>query len=79
MEISINCQSSIKIVSDKILYFDPYEIREETHDADLIFITTEGVLICLIEFLKTHLEKLCDPLHYYHLSKLHTFEMGNVN
>ena len=39
MEIKVNCQSSIRIVSDKIIYFDPYQIMEETHDADLIFIT----------------------------------------
>lgn len=37
--ISLNCQSSIKITSDKIIYFDPYKIEEEVHDADLIFIT----------------------------------------
>jgi len=39
MKISINCHSSIKIESTKIIYFDPYCIEEETHDADLIFIT----------------------------------------
>lgn len=37
--ISINTQSSIKIVTDKIIYFDPFKIAEETHDADFIFIT----------------------------------------
>ena len=39
MEIRVNSQSSIRIVSDKVIYFDPYQIKEETHDADLIFIT----------------------------------------
>lgn len=39
MDISINKHSSIKIVSDKVLYFDPYLISEESHDADIIFIT----------------------------------------
>ena len=39
MEISINCHSSIKIVSDKIIYFDPFKIEKEVHDADIIFIT----------------------------------------
>ena len=34
--IEINTQSSIKI--DKI-YFDPYKIEKETHDAEIIFIT----------------------------------------
>lgn len=32
-------QSSIKIVKDKTIYFDPYKIDEEFHDADVIFIT----------------------------------------
>ena len=39
MEIKLNAQSSIKIISNKTIYFDPYLIKEETHDADLIFIT----------------------------------------
>lgn len=38
-KITINCQSSIKITDDKIIYFDPYKITENNHDADLIFIT----------------------------------------
>ena len=37
--ISINTQSSIKITGNKIIYFDPYQIKEELHDADYIFIT----------------------------------------
>ncbi len=39
MEISINCHSSIRIASDKVIYFDPFQIAEESHDADIIFIT----------------------------------------
>ena len=39
MKISINKHSSIKIESEKTLYFDPYLIDEENHDADIIFIT----------------------------------------
>lgn len=39
MEISINKHSSIKIQTDKIIYFDPYLITDEAHDADIIFIT----------------------------------------
>lgn len=38
-KISINCHSSIKIVGEKTIYVDPYCIEEESHDADLIFIT----------------------------------------
>ena len=40
MKISINTQASIRIESDnKVIYFDPFKINEETHDADYIFIT----------------------------------------
>ena len=38
-DISVNTQSSIKVISDKIIYFDPFKITEETHDADYVFIT----------------------------------------
>ena len=37
--ILVNTQSCIRISLDKILYFDPYKINEEKHDADIIFIT----------------------------------------
>ena len=37
--ITINKHSSIRIAGSRILYFDPYELQEETHDADYIFIT----------------------------------------
>ena len=37
--IKINIQSSIKITLDKIIYFDPFKIEENYHDADIIFIT----------------------------------------
>jgi L-ascorbate metabolism protein UlaG (beta-lactamase superfamily) len=39
MKIKLNAQSSIKITSNKIIYFDPFKIEEELHDADYIFIT----------------------------------------
>lgn len=39
--ISINKQSSIRIEESKILYFDAFQIEEEKHDADYIFITHE--------------------------------------
>lgn len=38
-KITINCQNSIKMTGDKIIYFDPFKIEEEYKDADLIFIT----------------------------------------
>ena len=39
MKISINKHSSIKITTNKTIYFDPYLIETENHDADIIFIT----------------------------------------
>lgn len=38
-KIEINCQNSIKIISDKIIYIDPYKIENQKNDADYIFIT----------------------------------------
>lgn len=37
--ISINCQSSIKISNGLTIYFDPYDIKEKINNADYIFIT----------------------------------------
>lgn len=39
MKIEVNAQSSIKIISDKIIYFDPFKIEKNFNDADIIFIT----------------------------------------
>ena len=40
-EITINTHSSIRVQGDRVIYFDPYCIEEERHDADVIFITHE--------------------------------------
>ena len=39
--ITVNAQSSIRIAGSKILYFDPFQIAADAHDADIIFITHE--------------------------------------
>ena len=39
-DISINRHSSIRIAGEKVLYFDPWEVKEH-HDADHIFVTHE--------------------------------------
>ena len=39
MKINVFTQAAIKIESTKNIYFDPYQIKEEYHDADYIFIT----------------------------------------
>ena len=36
--ITVNCQSSIKLIDNKVIYFDPIK-QIESHDADYIFIT----------------------------------------
>jgi len=40
-DIEINCHSSIKISKNKIIYIDPFRIKESKNDADYIFITHE--------------------------------------
>lgn len=40
-QVTVNAQSSIRIAGSEILYFDPFQIRETRHDADMIFITHE--------------------------------------
>lgn len=39
--IKVNIQSSIKITGSKTIYFDPWQIEDEPHDADFVFITHE--------------------------------------
>lgn len=38
-KIEVLIHSSIRISHDRIIYVDPFKIKEETHDADLILIT----------------------------------------
>ena len=37
--IEVLCHSSIKINKDMVIYIDPFKIKENYHDADIIFIT----------------------------------------
>lgn len=39
--ITVNAQSSIKIAGEKVIYFDPFNVTDEKHDADIIFVTHE--------------------------------------
>ena len=39
MNIEVIHHASIKLTGDKVIYFDPYKIEDEIHDADYIFIT----------------------------------------
>ena len=38
-KIEVLCHSSIKITKGLVIYFDPFKINKEYHDADIIFIT----------------------------------------
>lgn len=31
--------STVRIQGEKVVYFDPYEVREESHDGDLVFVS----------------------------------------
>ena len=37
--IEVLCHAAIKISKGKVIYFDPYEVDKEYHDADIIMIT----------------------------------------
>lgn len=39
MNFNVNCNNSIQLLADKKIYIDPYEIKDEVHDADYIFCT----------------------------------------
>ena len=39
MKFNVNCNNSIQLIGSKKIYIDPYELREEAHDADYIFCT----------------------------------------
>ncbi len=38
-KIEVNVQSSVRILGNKVIYFDPLEVKKHKHDADFIFIT----------------------------------------
>ena len=39
MKIEVIHHASIKLTGNKVIYFDPYNIKDEIHDADYVFIT----------------------------------------
>ena len=39
MNFNVNCNNSIQLLGNKKIYIDPYELKEEVHDADYIFCT----------------------------------------
>lgn len=39
MKVEVLEHASVKLTNDKVFYFDPYDIKDNLHDADYIFIT----------------------------------------
>ena len=37
--ITVNAHSSIRIEGEKVLYFDPFHLKDEPRDADIVFLT----------------------------------------
>lgn len=37
--IELLCHNSIRMEKDKVIYIDPFKIKKEMHDADIIFVT----------------------------------------
>ena len=38
-KITVNAHSSIRIAAEKVIYIDPFQLKCEPHDGDIIFIT----------------------------------------
>ena len=38
-KITVNAHSSIRIAAEKVIYIDPFQLKNEPHDGDIIFIT----------------------------------------
>ena len=39
MKITVNSHSSIRVEGKKVLWFDPFQLKTEPHDADIVFIS----------------------------------------
>ena len=73
--LTINCQSSIKLTEEKIIYFDPLNV-EEIQDADYIFITHTH----RDHFSKEDITKISyEPWHYRYVGKQAAEEITNQN
>ncbi len=91
---TVNCQSSIKILGSKTLYFDPYCLTNETNDADIIFIThdhydhfdivsikkvkKENTIIVVPKTLKKEAEKLFKEENVFVVSPYITYMIDDI-
>lgn len=39
VKINVNCNNSIQLKGEKVVYIDPFRIKDELHDADYVFCT----------------------------------------
>ncbi len=92
--IEVNTQSSIKIILDKIIYFDPYKIEDNKHDADIIFIThnhydhmdinsinkikNENTIIVAPQTMKDTIDKI-EFKDYIYLNPNENIDIDNIN
>ena len=92
--IIVNTQSSIKIILDKTIYFDPFKIEEDSHDADIIFITHEhydhfdvesinkvkndNTIIVIPKSMKENINELVFK-DYIYLDPSEEINIGNIN
>lgn len=92
--IEVNTQSSIKIILDKIIYFDPYKIEDNKHDADIIFIThnhydhmdinsinkikNENTIIVAPQTMKDTVDKI-EFKDYIYLNPNENIDIDNIN
>lgn len=64
-KISINEHSSIRIEGESVLYFDPFRIKKETNDADIVFVTHAHY----DHFSPEDIEKICHGKTVYVMPK----------
>lgn len=90
MNIQVFNQASIKFSGAKIIYFDPYKLPIEKHDADLIFIThdhydhyeeesikktmNENTMLVVPTILKEQASKLTNNLLVVEPNKVYTID-----
>lgn len=93
-QIRVNTQSSIRIAGSQIVYFDPFKISDEPHDADIICIThahydhfdpdsiekirKEGTMFVAPETMGDEIGKLTDPDHLRRLSHGEEVRLGDI-
>lgn len=80
-KVEVLCHTCIKFSNDTIIYFDPFKIENEFHDADFIFIThshydhfsEEDILK-----VKNERTKICIPIDLYEKTMELGFEKENI-